>query len=597
MTVTGKIYAAVFAAFFVGTLFFYTDSQTSRLLQLHASVYDTIGDIERQEEQLDLHLLKASFFIYYNFDHTHRQIISIRKRLRIILENAYLQDPAFTETLAGFRLYEAKLAEKEELILRFSTINSLIQNSTSHIPSLTSRYIELFEQKDHQYFTELSRINAAVFLASRSLDKDFLAEMRSSMENLQKFQFEKEAEAHFNQVFLSHTNIFLKYLGFYSDTLQTALEINTRDALHQAKHHFLAMSLNKADQINRISTFLAVGFILSLFVIIYLLMGTDREHNKLLALHRKLEAGAATDTLTLLPNRFAFETEQKTLTDHPALVVLNIDGFKHINDFYGTRGGDEILTQLSKRLKTLLHSRLDCCLYRLGADDFGVLVSNADTPESPLNLAQTLLNAIEQNSFDIHGNEIQISLRAGFSNEAPLLEKAIMALQQTKIQRSKILGYDESLGIEEKIATNQRITRLLKNALRRNAVIPFFQPLYNNKSKRIEHYECLMRIQDESGQLLTPFAFMQVAKESRMYSALSRIMLEKCLARFQTSHFHFSVNLAVEDILDPVIGAFLFDRLSSNPRCQPWRAKRRLVVPGSREAALLTRRALRQRGR
>ncbi|MBA1446385.1 MAG: EAL domain-containing protein [Gammaproteobacteria bacterium] len=74
-----------------------------------------------------------------------------------------------------------------------------------------------------------------------------------------------------------------------------------------------------------------------------------------------------------------------------------------------------------------------------------------------------------------------------------------------------------------------------------------------------------MRIQDEAGQLLTPFAFMQVAKESRIYSALSRIMLEKCLDRFQSSHYTFSVNLAVEDILDPEIREYLFDRLSSDP--------------------------------
>ncbi|MBL3526090.1 MAG: EAL domain-containing protein [gamma proteobacterium endosymbiont of Lamellibrachia anaximandri] len=565
MTVTGNIYAAVLAAFFVGALFFYTDSQTSRLLQLHSTVYDTIGDIERLEEQLDLHLLKASFFIYYNFDHSHSQLRKIRKRIAEIRENAYLQDPVFAETLAGFGQYEVKLAEKEELILRFATINSLIQNSTTHIPSLTARYLNLFEQSDGQYFNELSRITSAVFLASRSLDKDFLTELRQGVDKLQEYHFDDDAQARFNQVFLSHAKIFLKYLGLYSDTLQAALEVDTRATLHQAKHLFLGMSLNKADQINRISTLLGFGFILSIFVIIFLLVGTDREHKKLIALHRKLEASAATDTLTQLPNRFAFEATQKKPTDQPTLIMLNIDGFKHINDFYGTAGGDEILIQLSRQLKTLLHTRPDSHLFRFGADDFGVLISTHETLEDPLKLAQDLINFVERNSFDIHGHEVQISIRAGVASAPPLLERANMALQQTKKQRNKALRYDASLGIEEKVATNQRITRLLKNAVRRNAVKPFFQPLYNNVSKRVEHYECLMRIQDEEGQLLTPFAFMQVAKESRIYSALSRIMLEKCLDRFQSSHYTFSVNLAVEDILDPEIREYLFDRLSSDP--------------------------------
>ncbi|MBA1446386.1 MAG: GGDEF domain-containing protein [Gammaproteobacteria bacterium] len=278
--------------------------------------------------------------------------------------------------------------------------------------------------------------------------------------------------------------------------------------MHLAKHLFLEMSLNKAEQINRISTLLGFGFILSIFVIIFLLVGTDREHKKLIALHRKLEASAATDRLTQLPNRFAFEASQKTPAGHAALVMLNIDGFKHINDFYGTAGGDEILTQLSKQLKTLLHTRPDSRLFRFGADDFGVLITTPETPESPLKLAQNLVYAVERNSFDIHGHEVQISIRAGLASEPPLLERANMALQQTKKQRNKVLRYNASLGIEEKVATNQRITRLLKNAVRRNAVKPFFQPLYNNVSKRIEHYECLKRVvmlRMQNGTSKSPF--------------------------------------------------------------------------------------------
>ncbi|MCD8568790.1 MAG: EAL domain-containing protein [Geovibrio sp.] len=87
-------------------------------------------------------------------------------------------------------------------------------------------------------------------------------------------------------------------------------------------------------------------------------------------------------------------------------------------------------------------------------------------------------------------------------------------------------------------------------AIKNDKVFPVFQPIYNIATGRIEKYECLMRAEDETGQILTPGDFMDISKKTRIYPRLTLIIIEKSVQKFKNLPYEFSINLTIEDLMN-----------------------------------------------
>src|SRR5690606_19357952 len=94
-------------------------------------------------------------------------------------------------------------------------------------------------------------------------------------------------------------------------------------------------------------------------------------------------------------------------------------------------------------------------------------------------------------------------------------------------------------------------------------MVPFFQPILNLATNRIDKYECLVRMLDEQGNPISPMAFLPVARRIRLYRLITRSMIDQCLARFADSELHFSLNLACDDLLDEELNEYLLSRLQA----------------------------------
>jgi diguanylate cyclase (GGDEF)-like protein len=256
------------------------------------------------------------------------------------------------------------------------------------------------------------------------------------------------------------------------------------------------------------------------------------------------------DTLTGLPNRFSMFNDIVETSDG-ALLIINIDDFKEINDFYGHVAGDNILKKFSNRLKNMFKENEHIRLKRLSGDEFALLFMKKPLLEDFIKSAEKLINDIEKMIFLYKKNEISIRVTIGGAYQIErALEKADIALKSAKRQRKSFLIYDEKLNIEEQYKDNMEWVKKLKKAIEQDMIVPYFQPIYENITEKITSYECLIRLIDSDGNVVSPYLFLRIAKKSRLYSELTKIMIEKSCRHFKHIDFDFSVNLSVDDILD-----------------------------------------------
>lgn len=283
----------------------------------------------------------------------------------------------------------------------------------------------------------------------------------------------------------------------------------------------------------------------------------EKVHEQTLELREQLY----TDALTGLPNRLNLINDIASFIDG-ALLIVNIDDFKEINDFFGHIAGDTILKEFSNRLKNMFKDDDNIKLQRLSGDEFTILFIQKQSLEYFIHSAQKLINDIEKMSFYYQNNELSIGVTVGGTYQIDGgLEKADIALKSAKKQQKSFLLYDENLNIEEKYKENMEWVKNLKKAIKEDKIVPYFQAIFDNKTDKVASYECLIRLIDDKGGVISPYQFLTIAKKSRLYSMLTKIMIKKSCEHFEHLDYDFSVNLSVEDILNKEIVDYIKDKI------------------------------------
>lgn len=290
---------------------------------------------------------------------------------------------------------------------------------------------------------------------------------------------------------------------------------------------------------------------------------------QLISAGEELRRELYTDHLTGLPNRRSLLDELER-SSQSALLLLDIDAFKEINDFFGHDSGDDILCEVGERLRTTIQA-LGGSVYRLSADEFGVLLEVAD--EQALGeAAERILYCIESTPFiDRNHSEIAVSLTMGavmrdqLGEHLPLAAAAV-ALKCAKQQKRPYLQHNEAFEQHALYARNIAQARLVRWAINNDRIVAYFQPILNLHSGRIDKYEVLARILREDEQVVLPADFLDAAKASKFYPHITRQILLQGLERIATTAANtaFSFNLSIEDILDRDSAEFILQRLEAS---------------------------------
>lgn len=274
---------------------------------------------------------------------------------------------------------------------------------------------------------------------------------------------------------------------------------------------------------------------------------------------RQLEKMYQVDTLTQALNRYKLKQDLVDLRKNEAVIMVNIDGFKEINEVFGNEIGDVILCELAYKLKQRF---VEDRVYRLSADVF-VVIFTPDLNEDVHALLNELHHHLVQDrlsQFNDHDVEFNVTI-VGTQEHENTLGRLEMTMLHAKLKRLNTLCYSPDLDYSAQYRSNLSISHEIRTAIEQDRVIPMFQAIRDLQTNRITHYECLMRIEDDSGHL-NPASFLHVAQRSKLYPELVRIMLQKSFAAFEDSELNFSINLSYEDIISDDIRKTIFGLLN-----------------------------------
>lgn len=239
---------------------------------------------------------------------------------------------------------------------------------------------------------------------------------------------------------------------------------------------------------------------------------------------RELEHQASTDYLSGIANRYHFQRylsqllQQRSTSRAPfAVLFIDLDHFKAVNDTYGHHIGDQLLCQATERIQALL---IDTdMLARLGGDEFAVIMEQLNGPAHAQQLAQQIVDCLQQ-PFRLENSNVHISASVGIAlypdnSDTPteLLKQADVAMYRAKEQgrsRCSIFSAEHHRNVQQRV----RIEELLHRAIKEERLQLYYQPIIDARQRRITGLEALLRLQDDDGTLIAPTDFIPVAEET-----------------------------------------------------------------------------------
>ena len=288
------------------------------------------------------------------------------------------------------------------------------------------------------------------------------------------------------------------------------------------------------------------------------------------AMENKLVKTALYDALTELPKRVllkeridhALEIARRNNANNFAVLFLDLDGFKRINDTYGHTAGDLMLIQLSQRLKTCL--RTGDTLARLSGDEFVILLENVNDEVMIEKIVKRIMSVVEE-EFTIQKKKIYVTVSIGIYlyrgkviSTDEIIQNADVAMYNAKME-----GKGRYTFLSEQIRTayseKWTLEHELHLALPANHLKIFVQPIIESQTHELSKIECLIRWDHPQRGHITPGRFIPAAEESGFITEITRWevalilkTLEDWRSRFGESFkLTTSINLSANDFMVP----------------------------------------------
>jgi len=299
-------------------------------------------------------------------------------------------------------------------------------------------------------------------------------------------------------------------------------------------------------------------------------------------LFRKLSYQASHDTLTGLINRQEFENCLVSTMDRArsqpdethALLYIDLDQFKVVNDTFGHTAGDELLRQIAEVVQSNIRS--SDVLARLGGDEFGILLERC-SEERAMDVAEAIRAAVEEYRFQWKDAfigarcSIGVVLVSSVSGDvASMMSFADVACYSAKdMGRNQTHLYEDSDAStrHEEMKWVSRITRAVED----NRFELFYQPIVsinNSRQRSRGHYELLLRMRDENGELVGPDQFIPAAERYNLMSTLDRWVISQALSQLadrnpaaDSAHFTLAINLSGTSLSENRFLGFVIEEL------------------------------------
>lgn len=278
----------------------------------------------------------------------------------------------------------------------------------------------------------------------------------------------------------------------------------------------------------------------------------------------RLEMLGLTDSLSNLPNRRALHKKIRAIVNHDyeiAIALIDLDGFKMVNDLYGHAVGDELIKEAAVILKNICGDDAEC--FRLGGDEFAIFMTGP--------LSNTILEGICRRLIDRLRHPIQIadrrigigaSVGLALSNDSIAADQHVLSSSEL-LRRADVAMYASKRGgrmrctwfkneFDRNLEAIRTLDEELRLALRNDEFRVHYQPLVDAQTKAIVAVESLIRWHRPDGKMVGPNVFIPVAEESGLIHAIGLLVLrQSCNDALQWGDIRLSVNISAAQLRDP----------------------------------------------
>jgi diguanylate cyclase (GGDEF)-like protein/PAS domain S-box-containing protein len=283
----------------------------------------------------------------------------------------------------------------------------------------------------------------------------------------------------------------------------------------------------------------------------------------------QLQYAATHDSLTSLPNRRLYHERLKSaihkmkLGDEAAAVVfLDLDNFKFLNDTFGHNYGDLVLKEVASQMKRII--KKSDTLARLGGDEFLILVEKIDKDNIENSIKNMLANLLEifKQPYVINGRECFLSVSIGVAlypedgkDAETLIKNADIAMYEAKYTGKGMYKICSSQ-MKQKASEKSEIRNLLFRALERNEFMLYYQPQIHIVSKKIQGFEALLRWQVNQERFIPPNEFIPIAEETGLIVPIGRWVIDTAFRQLKEwhnmgyTHLRMAVNVSARQLVE-----------------------------------------------
>ncbi|EAS41430.1 GGDEF-domain containing protein [Photobacterium profundum] len=284
------------------------------------------------------------------------------------------------------------------------------------------------------------------------------------------------------------------------------------------------------------------------------------------------------DTLTGLKNRqFMWQhIKLKTLSKQKfALMLIDLDNFKQVNDAFGHLAGDALLKAMATRIQAIFKKKHTINnsveLIRLGGDEFAIILDY--TKKNEVTDCIQLLQNILKKPFFIRGTMVHIQMSIGIAcypehscSITELIKSADAAMYKAKKQASGFCFY--SIDYERSSIQHIQLNDKIRNALAKNEFSLHYQPIFENDGRTVYSLEALIRWQQQDGSYISPSLFIPVAEKAGLISSITQWVIHAAFTQLEiwqdSGHYrHIQINLSACDLQNDGIVDYLKEQLDT----------------------------------